>query len=38
MAEQLVGAFLSVVDGLALPEGPNEVALARQDPLDANRP
>ena len=45
MAEQLVEGcasqqlFLSVVDGLALHEGPSEVVLARQEePLDANRP
>ena len=39
MAEQLVGGIPSVVDGLALSEGPNELVLARQEePLDANRP
>ena len=43
MAEQLVDRcaqqelFLSVVDGPALPEGPDEVAFARQE-LEAHRP
>ena len=42
MAEQLVEGnrvepFLAVVDRVALPEGPDEVALATEE-LDANRP